>query len=667
MLIKQITLKNFRQYRDKQVVEFSCDKEKNVTVILGVNTSGKTTLIQAFNWCLYGQTSFKSRELINTETYQKMPLFSKEDVYVEVVLCHEDTEYVIKRSQTVTKNDDSGMPTCSKPILEVAYKEENGEMETISSIDVQNTVEKILPEALSGYFFFDGEHISEINSRGNVASAVRGLMGLDTISETVKHFNPNRTNSVIGKLKKELDVAQDDKGRELNNQLDEAKEELENLKDRLENTREEIKFFENRKEELNEKINANLETKNRQEEKLRVEKDITYLEKNQKATEQTIVKDFTKGAFKFFAMPLYEKVNAVIENANQVGAGIPKMHSDSIDFILNRGRCICGADLTLNQGAVNNIKHEQSLLPPQHIGTSIREFKKDCSRFSNEVSEYYETIKKDYIQIRDNANTLDEKRDRFDVLSKLLQGNIDVGKYERDLVENNKELNKKRDLELTLSTKIGAAQNKIDSLEANLDSLVIATEKNERVRKYIAYAENIFEWFSVSYDRAEKEVKDNLYSSINELFMKMYHGNRVVEIDDNYKIILKVDTGNGVFMNDTSPGLDTVKNFAFIAGIVDLARKKVNGDIGGEEGIEVSSEPYPIVMDAPFSNTDETHIENISKALPEVAEQVILIVMNKDWEYAKHTMIDRVASIYQIDKKSEINSSIVPVSEGGIS
>ena len=28
MLIKQITLSNFRQYREKQTVEFSCDKDK---------------------------------------------------------------------------------------------------------------------------------------------------------------------------------------------------------------------------------------------------------------------------------------------------------------------------------------------------------------------------------------------------------------------------------------------------------------------------------------------------------------------------------------------------------------------------------------------------------------------------------------------------------------
>ena len=39
MIIKSITIENFRQYKNKNVIEFSTDPEKNVTVILGVNTS----------------------------------------------------------------------------------------------------------------------------------------------------------------------------------------------------------------------------------------------------------------------------------------------------------------------------------------------------------------------------------------------------------------------------------------------------------------------------------------------------------------------------------------------------------------------------------------------------------------------------------------------------
>ena len=54
MLIHSISMHDFRQFKGTQTLSFSCDKEKNVTVLLGDNTFGKTTILQAFNWCLYG-------------------------------------------------------------------------------------------------------------------------------------------------------------------------------------------------------------------------------------------------------------------------------------------------------------------------------------------------------------------------------------------------------------------------------------------------------------------------------------------------------------------------------------------------------------------------------------------------------------------------------------
>lgn len=657
MLIKQIALKNFRQYKDLQVVEFSRDKEKNVTVILGDNTSGKTTLIQAFNWCLYGTTSFKTRELVNSETLQEMGLFSSVEVAVEVELQHEDKLYVIRRTQVVTKNEPN-KSSCTRATLKVEYKEENGEMQEVPTFECQNTINKILPEALSGYFFFDGEHVSEINSKGNVVSAVRGLMGLETISEAVDHFSPKKMNSVISKLQRELDIGQDEKSERLKRDLDAAKESLQTLEDRKTQVTEEITYFEERRNELTALILANADTKARQQEKGRVEKDIEFLQRNQADVEQQIIRDFTKNAYKFFGAALYSKVYRVIADAKQDGEGIPKMHSDSIDFILHRGKCICGADLTMNQGAVNQIKYEQSLLPPQHIGTTIREFKRDCQRYENEIESYAETIKADYIRIRENANQLDDKRVHFNELSKSIQGDIDVGKYERDNVENDRVLKGKSDLLLDITAKIGETNNQIQSLESAINGLRVSTDKNRKVATAIAYATKISDWFRESYDRSERVVKEDLFASINSLFSQMYHGQRIVEIDDNYHITLKVDNGNGTFVNDTSPGLDTVKNFAFIAGIVDLARKKAKSKGTMPEEIEYSSEPYPIVMDAPFSNADEKHIANISRVLPQVAEQVILVVMNKDWEFAQPDMKDKVGMVYQIVKHSEIKSSV---------
>ena len=63
-------------------------------------------------------------------------------------------------------------------------------------------------------------------------------------------------------------------------------------------------------------------------------------------------------------------------------------------------------------------------------------------------------------------------------------------------------------------------------------------------------------------------------------------------------------------------------------------------------------------MDAPFSNADETHIKNISAVLPEVANQVIMFVMEKDWQYAESVMSSRVGKYCKLKKFSEPHTEI---------
>ena len=106
-----------------------------------------------------------------------------------------------------------------------------------------------------------------------------------------------------------------------------------------------------------------------------------------------------------------------------------------------------------------------------------------------------------------------------------------------------------------------------------------------------------------------------------------------------------------------SEGSNRVKNFAFIAGLVALAKGKIVAD-KSEDGINLSSAPSPLVMDAPFSNADETHTANISKVLPEIAEQVIMFVMQKDWNYAEPVMHDRVGNRYHLNKLSETHTKL---------
>jgi DNA sulfur modification protein DndD len=213
---------------------------------------------------------------------------------------------------------------------------------------------------------------------------------------------------------------------------------------------------------------------------------------------------------------------------------------------------------------------------------------------------------------------------------------------------------------------IGATENEIDNIQKTIQGLTITTEKNKKLKKYILYALALFQNFNDEYLKREKRVKEGMEESVNTIFQKMYTGKRIVSITDKYQVVLSAQMANGTKDTDESKGLEVVKNFAFITGLVDLARKKLKS-IDKTENVETSetdlpvdTEPYPLVMDAPFSNADELHIRNISKIVPEIAEQVILIVMKKDWEFAKNSLGGRVGKCYEIEKvrNSETNSII---------
>lgn len=83
MKFESITMENFMRYKGRNHIEFSCDDVKNVTVVLGDNTVGKTTIAQAFRWGLYGALmangtkSAGDFQLLNTDILEMMDANSR--------------------------------------------------------------------------------------------------------------------------------------------------------------------------------------------------------------------------------------------------------------------------------------------------------------------------------------------------------------------------------------------------------------------------------------------------------------------------------------------------------------------------------------------------------------------------------------------------------------
>ena len=87
MLLQSIELQNFRQFINEKI-DFSTDPERNVTLIIGENGTGKTTFAQAFFWCLYGETDFTDKTMLNRVLAEQMTPDQKITVKVVLKLTH---------------------------------------------------------------------------------------------------------------------------------------------------------------------------------------------------------------------------------------------------------------------------------------------------------------------------------------------------------------------------------------------------------------------------------------------------------------------------------------------------------------------------------------------------------------------------------------------------
>lgn len=260
---------------------------------------------------------------------------------------------------------------------------------------------------------------------------------------------------------------------------------------------------------------------------------------------------------------------------------------------------------------------------------------------------YYESIESRIATLRADQRELGLRIDERASLNESLKSAKDVATLEQQYQTAErrvKEFGKRK--EALLET-IGSCKRDISNYEKALETLTKANQKNARISLNIDYAQAVFDWVSEAYYNRESIVRGRLEEKVNANFGMMYHGSRTVIIDDKYRVkYIDVTT-------EESDGLKAVKSFAFVSGLVDLAKEALSSDSSKEA--DTTPQYYPLVMDAPFSNVDEIHIKNISKILSQSAEQVIIAVMQKDWEPAAEIMAPLVGKAYRIEKDHDID------------
>lgn len=640
MLIKKLELENFRQYIGSQTIEFSIDREKNVTVLIGVNTSGKTTLVRAFEWVLYGTNEFDDKNLLNKNVAENMQVGETKAVKGALTIEHdsgtgEPITYVIERKQIYTCTGTSVRANVSEAKL--SYFQPDGQTKTILNTDFYTNVERILPRRLASYFFFGGERVGNIATKSDIEESVQGLMGLDVLKNAMSHLK-----TVINKLKKSLDFSGDSRAIESQNKLNGALARKQECENELNTVTEQLEYYQSEKEKYAALLRANEETAATQKRREQLDNIIKSLEDRISRDKKDLVSAFSRNSFAFFSLPILKKTVEMLNSSEDETESVPEMTAASIDYILKRGVCICGTCISEGSAAEKHLLCEKAKQPPESIGSLVRRYREQAMDYISSSDNYYEAIESRIATLRSDQRELGLRIDERASLDESLKGAKDVTTLEQQyqIAEQRvKEFGKRRE---SLLETIGSCKRDISNYEKALETLTKANQKNARISLNIDYAQAVLDWVSEAYYSREGIVRGRLEEKVNANFAMMYHGSRTVTIDDKYRVkYIDVTT-------EESDGLKAVKSFAFVSGLVDLAKEALNSDSSKEAN--TTPQYYPLVMDAPFSNVDEIHIKNISAILSRSAEQVIIAVMQKDWEPAAEIMAPLVGKSYRIEK-----------------
>ncbi|MBF7081852.1 AAA family ATPase [Desulfallas sp. Bu1-1] len=661
MLLKNLRLTNFRQFKGEQLISFSTYPDRNVTIIMGENGSGKTTLAQAFTWCLYGDTDFEDKSMLSKAVALNMLPDEEASVRVELDLVHNGIEYTIIREQKYSKDSSGNLRRPSQTTFKIAFKGADGQREFVPDLETEIRMKEILPKELSKYFFFDGERIEKMSKeirRGKskeFAEAVKSLLGLSAFTAALNHLKSRSPSSVIRSYDNSYDAGSDVRIAQYTKEIDELDDKIDAITRRLAEIDKEEAIAQDKCDELKEKIVKFKDSEDLAKEREALRKKLNGLISSKASSTAVLLRTFNNNAQQYFAKKMMKDALQLLSEADKLDKGIPDIHERTIKFLIDRGSCICNNKIEFNNDAYKALMKVLEYIPPQSLGSLIGQFVRDCESKSKGGSSLFEDISEQYRIIRNFETDYADVENKIKLIEERLVNMENVGLLQKELINYERRLNylkKERD-ELNIEQGSYETQKKLKIAERK--ELTLKDEANRKIEVYKAYAQYMYDVLLDEYTQKETETRNQLQKTVNGIFKHIYNGGLALSLDENYNVNIIVNDFRGYNSDvETSTAQSISVIFAFIAGVIKMARDSQN-----DENEMLVSEPYPLVMDAPLSAFDKTRIQTVCDILPKVAEQVIIFIKDTDGELAETHMGQQVGARYLFDKKNEFETYLV--------
>ena len=665
MKINYIKYHNYRCFKDL-TIKFDTTSIKNISLVMGVNGSGKTEMLFSFQWVLYGFNFKSMREKeetpysLNSALHHKLEVdrhANSVDCWVELSFTNKGVEYFVKRTETFMRRNDI---VTSNERVELSHTQANGERtipETNKDI-VEELLSRIIPKSILEGITFDGERMKKLNIVGDQSiETIKNVISLVT-NEKLFELCSGEIKDVNGDIRKEKMRISRQAGNvsaeELEKEIGELEYTIEENEISLHGIRINQEKVANKLEEISIKLSELKDAEELEQKRKGLEKDLERVKKSFDQNTDIFYKRLSDG-YALVTDQLVGDVKQSIENVD-IPAGLTV---EAVKSILKRPKCICGSDMCPD--VIKHLTDMLSTLPPDNISSTLLYM---ANQFEGEKKRTAKLLKEAYRSMKDDEDEVAKIKSQLSEIAQSLVTNVSetirkLGK-ERDaqlqlqgrLAQDEERCNREKErAEKRLKeakTELQAAsgnQEQLKALNAQQDLLDLFKKAIERIgernselsllsinaylskaytllsedtgrRIYLCQHEKKDKYRLVTYVKSKYDTLLTTWTNSGELKTLQDEGLSDSEIHE--KIVLKVVEGK-------STGQSKVNSLAFAKAILDYSNEDRTTD-----KLKVSHD-YPFLIDSPFTELSGKNLENVAQYIHTFANQIILMADDKSY------------------------------------
>lgn len=649
ILIDKIVFENYRQYGSGSLA-FRNDDKCKLSVLIAKNGTGKTTLLNAITWCLYGKELHLADEktalpLINTAFARSSPEGTLIPVSVAVTILDGDNIVEFKRTIAYKATQDaSGNPRYiqgrPKYAVSITTAGDFSNTKIYNDLDADVITKQYFDEAIFRFYFFDGEKLRDFFATGQSNTIQQSIFNISQVTmlenacARLKRMRSERTKKLA---KDSPDLAL------LTAEREKHEKKLNSAKETIADSKVELISLNKRREELDEILRGYDPIKKLQKERQDLEVALGKIEKEEESfhTERSA---FIRQYYTLLALyPRMVHTLNLIKAKEADGDLPPAIDKDQVRRLLAHLDEPC--PLCNGKIGESGRMHLESLLERISVSSHTSNYLKEIKGPLEANIEKSKNFKKSLEALRQREYDLEERKNaasvRLQQITSALSnfetesGQLNVAKVESERTVVIHAINAANQAIGAANSTISFSKDRLEQIENDLTNALKKMSEHEEIRKQLEVLELLQGHFITIKNQIMAEMKEEIEKITWSFFDKMIWKKRTfgkIEIDDYYDIA--VYNTDGIEMTGSLSATEQMAlAYAFTLAIHSASGKNC-----------------PLVIDSPLGRVSDDNRENMAKALQEVSrdKQIIMLFTPDEYSASVRQMYDGIAEVREL-------------------